>query len=76
MLYDNLEGCEGMRFKREGLYVCLQLIHFTIQQKLTQYCKAIILKLKINFLKRKKSTVENKQTKNPQIYIFVFKCLK
>ena len=33
----------NMRLKREGIYVYIWLIHFIIQQKLTQYCKAIIL---------------------------------
>ena len=37
----------GGRFKREGIYVYLQLIHFLVQQKLIQHCKAIILQLKI-----------------------------
>ena len=38
--------------QREGIYVYLWLIHFVIWQKSTQYCKAIILPLKINiFLK-------------------------
>ena len=42
----------GRRFKREGTYVYLWLIHVAIWQKPTQYCKAIILQLKINnFLK-------------------------
>jgi len=42
----------GGRFKSEGIYVYLWLIH--VMQKPTQYCKAIILQLKINkFLKRK-----------------------
>ena len=41
----------GGRFKREGPYVGLWLIHVDIWQKLTQYCKAIILQLK-NFLKK------------------------
>ena len=36
------------RFKREGPYVYLWLIHINVQQKPTQYCKAIILQLKIN----------------------------
>ena len=36
----------GGRFKREGIYVYIQLIHFIVQQKLTQHCKAIILPLK------------------------------
>ena len=31
------------RSKREGIYVYIWLIHFTVQQKLTQHCKAIIL---------------------------------
>ena len=39
-------------FKREGTLVYLQLIHVDVWQKPTQYCKAIILRLKIkNFLK-------------------------
>jgi len=36
----------GGRFKREGIQVHLWLIHVDIWQKTTQYCKAIILKLK------------------------------
>ena len=45
------------RFKREGIYVCLRLIHAEVWQKPTQYCKAIILQLKIDtFLKRKQRT--------------------
>ena len=36
------------RFKREGTYVYLWLIHIDVRQKPTQYCKAIILQLKIN----------------------------
>ena len=47
----------GGRFKRERTYVHLWLIHVDVSQKLTQYCKAIILQLKINELKKK-------QTKN------------
>ena len=41
----------GKRFKREGTYVYLQLIHVDVWQKPTQYCKAIILQLKLNKLK-------------------------
>ena len=37
----------GGRSKREGTYVHLWLIHVDIWQKPTQYCKAIILQLKI-----------------------------
>ena len=49
----------GGRFKREGIYVYLWLIHVDVWQKLTQYCKAIILQLKIINLftiRRKKLT--------------------
>ena len=49
MLCDNLEGWdgEGGRFKREGTYVKLWLIHTEVWQKSSQYCKVIILRLKI-----------------------------
>ena len=36
----------GGRFKREGTYVYLWLIHVDIWQKTTKLCKAIILLLK------------------------------
>ena len=29
-------------FKREGIYVYTQLMHFVVQRKITQHCKAII----------------------------------
>ena len=35
----------GRRFKREGTYVYLWLIHVDVQQKPTQHCKANILQL-------------------------------
>ena len=38
----------GGRFRREGTYVYLWLIHVDVWQKLTQCCKAIILQLKKN----------------------------
>ena len=41
----------GERFKREGTYVYLWLIHVDVWQKPTQFCKEIILQLK----KKKKS---------------------
>ena len=41
----------GRRFKREGTYVYLWLIHIEVWQKTTKFCKAIILQLK----KKKKS---------------------
>ena len=33
----------GGRFKREGIYVYLWLIHADVGQKTTKFCKAIIL---------------------------------
>ena len=33
----------GGRLKREGIHVCLWLIHIVVQQKLTQHCEAVIL---------------------------------
>ena len=38
--------------KREGTYVYLCPIHVDTQQKLTQYCEAIILRLKISTSQR------------------------
>ena len=44
-------GVGAGRFQREGIYVYLWLIHVDIWQKPTQYCKAIIIQLKINIFK-------------------------
>ena len=53
MLCDSLEGWEEEgRFKREGTYVYLWLIHVDVGQKPTQHCKAIIFQLNINFKKK------------------------
>ena len=38
----------GGKFKPEGPYVHLWLSHVDVWQKPTQYCKAIVLQLKIN----------------------------
>ena len=49
MLCDDLMGWDGGlrgRSEREGMYVYIWLIHFAVQQKLTQYSKAIICQLK------------------------------
>ena len=49
VLCDDLEGwdTEGGSEAQEGgdmgIYVYIQLIHFVVQQKLTQHCKAFIL---------------------------------
>ena len=42
----------GGRLKREGIYVCLWLIHEDVWQKSAQYCKVIILQLKNQKLNR------------------------
>ena len=49
MLCDHLEGLDrdgGREMQKRGdmgIYVYVYLIHFVIQQKLTQHCKATIL---------------------------------
>ena len=43
---DDLEGMGRGRSKREEIAVYLWLIHFVVQQKLTQHCKATIPQLK------------------------------
>ena len=37
------EGQMGGKFKSEGMYVYLWLIHVEVRQKTTKFCKAIIL---------------------------------
>ena len=44
----------GGSFQREGTYVYLWLMHLDVWQKPTQYCKAVILQLKINKLRGEK----------------------
>ena len=54
--------CEvGRRFKREGTYRFLWLIHVDIWQKSTQYCQEIILQLRINKFKLKKQLYSSNQ---------------
>ena len=45
MLCDDLEGWDvvGREVQEGGDYAYIELIHFIVQQKLTQHCKAIIL---------------------------------
>ena len=46
-----LDGVGGGReVQNEGTYVYLWLIHVDVRQKPVQYCKAIVLQLKINKL--------------------------
>ena len=44
-------------YKREGTYVYLRPIHVDVQQKSSQYCKAIILQLKIKYKLKKRRNV-------------------
>ena len=48
------EGKAGGRWVQEGgdMYLCLWPIHVDVWQRPTQYCKAIILQLKINTFKQ------------------------
>ena len=51
----------GRRFKREGTYVYLRLIHVDVWQKPTLYCKAIILLQINNFFKDSLKKQKNKE---------------
>ena len=42
----------------EGTYVCLWLIHADVWQKPIQYCKAIILQLKISEFYKKNEKIK------------------
>ena len=65
VLCDNLEGWDGVgeRFKREGTYVYLRLIHTVIRQKSIQYWTALIFQLK-NKRKKKKETCSMFQSRS------------
>ena len=58
------EGDSRGRFKREGTYVYLWLIHVDVWQKPTKFCKSVILQLKI-----KKNFLNTRQTKLCQLAI-------
>ena len=49
----------GVRFRREGTYVYLWLIHIVVWQKSAPRCKAIIFQLKIKKLKKKKIILDD-----------------
>ena len=48
-------GLKGKESEKEGICVYAQLIHFAVQQKLVQRCKATLLQWKL-ILKGKKKT--------------------
>ena len=58
------------RFKREGIYVHLWLIHTVVQQKPTQHCKAIILQFKNKFNKIVAMNI------NEVFHLYLKKCSK
>ena len=45
-----MAGCGGRELPEGGICVHIELIHFVVQQKLTQHCKTIILQLRKNLL--------------------------
>ena len=54
MLCDNLEVfyvVAGGRESQEGEDICMPVADVSVWQKSTQYCKAIVLQLEINFFK-------------------------
>ena len=63
MLCDNLEGWDevggGRRLQQKGTYVYLWLIHIDVWQKPMQYCKVIILQVKINKILKIKYRMKN-----------------
>ena len=52
-LYISLEGWYGEGDGRKGTYTYLWLIHVSVWQKTTKFCKTIILQLKNRFKKKK-----------------------
>ena len=53
-------GEEWVGGRLMGIYVNTELIHTAVQQKPTQYCKAVIFQLKINFKNNKNSYIQKK----------------
>ena len=56
----------GRKFKREGTYVYLWLIHVDIWQKPTQYYKVIILQLRIKTMATTEADKGNQARKTVQ----------
>ena len=53
----------GGRFKKEGIYVYLWLIHVDVWQKPTKFCNAIILQLKNKLIFKILPVKKKKRTK-------------
>ena len=73
VLCDNLETLHGMRggrkFKTGELCVYLGLIHVDVWQKLTQYCKAIILQLKNKIKNRLVEATQRRQWQHTSVLL-------
>lgn len=59
-------------FQREGAYTYLWLIHVDVWQKPTQYCKAIILQLKINEIKKNPPKFINEKRTSTHTWVYAF----
>ena len=57
----------GGMFKWEEILVNLWLMHVDVSQKLMQYCKAIILHLKINKFKKQQTNKKKKKKKTAML---------
>ena len=68
-------GCgDGREVQDRGIYIYTYLIHFVVQQKLTQPCKAVIVQSK-EFLHNCRSDIERREPGvNDELLLFhVFK---
>ena len=73
-----LDGVGGGReVQNEGTYVYLWLIHADVRQKPVQYCKAIVLQLKINKLifKERKARLKSSGLKTTLWTCTLFKAI-
>ena len=62
----------GERFKREGTYVFLWLIHVDVRQRPVQYCKAVILQLKTKILEKNLKVFHLKITRVKDLFATPF----
>ena len=70
VLCDNLEGWDGLRgeLQERGDICALWLTHVLIWQKPTQYCKAIILQLKKEEIRKTTSNFRMKLKRTHLVY--------
>ena len=59
----------GGSFKTEGAYVQMSLIHADLRKKSNQYCKEIILQLKIDKLRKRKKIANIRLSSNVVVLI-------